>query len=37
MQYVKYGMDSKCVTAGQILRFLAYSAVESVRLCVPCA
>jgi hypothetical protein len=27
-------MNSKCVTAGQILRFLAYSAVESVRLCV---
>lgn len=27
-------MNSKCVTAGQILRFLAYSAVESVHLCV---
>ncbi len=31
----KYGMNSKCVTATQILRLLAYSAVESVRLCVP--
>lgn len=30
----KYGMNSKCVTAAQILRLLAYSAVESVRLCV---
>ncbi len=27
-------MNSKCVTAAQILRLLAYSAVESVRLCV---
>ncbi len=31
----KYGMNSKCVTAAHILRLLAYSAVESVRLCVP--
>jgi hypothetical protein len=31
----KYGMNSKCVTAAQILRFIAYSAVESARLCVP--